>query len=106
MLGLFPDRVGQRRKIGIRKCANRDAKVIGPQVEMPIHRTAAGGAEMKADLSPVLGVARVDFFKTHDCELVLFEVDARMLDGTGAPLAGLAVTDIHDRRFSCRSSAK
>jgi hypothetical protein len=74
VFGLFPDRVGRRWKIGIRKCADRDAVMLGPQVKMPINRTAAGGTEMEADLPTCLGVPRIDFFRTFYSDLGLAEV--------------------------------
>jgi len=67
--GLLPDRIGRRREIGIGKCTDRDAAMLGPEVEMPIDRTAAGGTEVEADRASALDVPRVDCFGTVDADL-------------------------------------
>src|SRR6476661_7299791 len=99
MLGLFPHRQSRRRKIGVRKCTNRNPIVVGPEVEVPIDRTTASGTKVKADLAPYsFNVPRIDFLWTFDADLGFVEVYARVHNRAGPSLAGLAVANIHDSR--------
>lgn len=100
MLSLFPHRVARRRKVGVRKRTDRYAVMLGPEIKMPVDRTAAGGTEVKADRASICDVARVNLFWAFDLNLRLREIRARVHDRAGPPLASFAVTAIHDRRFS------
>src|SRR5262249_41358536 len=63
---------------------------------------AAVRAEVKADLEPAIGHARVDFVLALDPHLGLPPAAARMDDRTGAALARLAMADIDVFRLARR----
>ena len=85
---------------------DRDTVFVGPDVCIPIYRAAAVRAEMKVHFPPFLGDPGINFFRAFHSNLRLLEVYARVHDGTGPALAGLAMTNIHGRGLSSHGYPK
>ena len=106
MFGLFPHRQGRQWKIRVRKRTNGNAIMVGSEIEVPVNRTAASGTKVKADHPRhSFNVPRIDFFRTFHTDLRFVEVYARVHDRAGPSLAGLAVANIYDSRFSANRRA-
>src|SRR5271165_3857117 len=99
---LFPARRGRHREIGISEAADRYAASRRAAIAFPEYTAAAVGAEMKADLEPAVGDPAVDLVLAFDPHLAFRPEAAVMNDGTGAALAGLAMTDIDAVRLPRR----
>src|ERR1700730_5246092 len=91
---LLPHRKGRRGKTGVGKRTDGDPVIFRGAVALPIDVAAAVRAEVKADLEPAIGHARVDLVLALDPYLGLQPAAARMDDHAGAARASLAVAHI------------
>src|SRR5438876_4772431 len=97
---LLPHRKARRGKPGVGKRADGDPVIFRGAVALPVDVAAAVRTEMKADLEPAIGHARVDLVVALDPHLGLPPAAARMDDRAGAALASLAVADINPLRLA------
>ena len=101
---LLVDRVSRRRKLRIRKRTHRDTVFVRKSFTVPINVAAAFRAEIKTDLVPGVGTARVNLARALDPNLAFQVGSAGMHNCTCAALTRCAMANIDAIRLTGRDN--